>query len=86
MQVGRVLTTIETHTAGGPTRILTSGLPPLPGGSVREKMESFRSHIVSLRMEVLVGVVSQLPKMEEGRVLSTALCTPPAFVQSPAWT
>jgi len=154
MQVVRVLTTIDTHTAGGPTRILTGGLPPLPGGRVREKMESFRDHFDSvrrllmheprghrdmsgavltestrpdadlgvffltaggylpacvhssigvatagletgfirpptrsdgtLRMEVPAGVVSLVPEMEEGRVLSVALRTPPAFVHSPA--
>jgi proline racemase len=44
MRMGRLLTTIDTHTAGGPTRILTGGIPPLPGGTVGEKMEHFRLH------------------------------------------
>jgi proline racemase len=44
MRVRRVLSTIDTHTAGGPTRILTGGLPPLPGDTVREKMEYFQAH------------------------------------------
>lgn len=49
MKVKRVLTTIDTHTAGGPTRILTGGLPPLPGRSVREKMEHFQAHHDAVR-------------------------------------
>ena len=49
MKVRRVLTTVDTHTAGGPTRILTGGLPPLPGVTVREKMEYFQIHHDAVR-------------------------------------
>ena len=37
--------TIDTHTAGGPTRIVTSGLPFLKGRTVKEKMEYFKNHL-----------------------------------------
>jgi proline racemase len=36
--------TIDTHTAGGPTRIAASGLPLLKGKTVGEKMEYFKEH------------------------------------------
>ena len=49
MSTKRVLTTIDTHTAGGPTRTVIAGIPQLPGESVAEKMEYFRTHFDSLR-------------------------------------
>lgn len=49
MNAKRVLTTIDTHTAGGPTRTVIAGIPQLRGESVAEKMEYFRTHFDSLR-------------------------------------
>jgi proline racemase len=49
MQVRRILTTVDTHTAGGPTRTLVGGLPPLRGDCVAAKMEHFRSEHDSVR-------------------------------------
>lgn len=49
MKVKRILTTIDTHTAGGPTRIVTGGLPVLHGDSVAEKMEYSKTHFDSIR-------------------------------------
>ncbi len=49
MQIRRILTTVDTHTAGGPTRTLIGGLPPLHGNSVAAKMEHFRSEYDSVR-------------------------------------
>lgn len=49
MKLERILTTIDTHTSGGPTRILTGGLPTLPGATVGEKMEYFQSHHDAVR-------------------------------------
>ena len=49
MRLSRALTTIDTHTAGGPTRTITAGLPPLQGETVAEKMEYFRTHFDSVR-------------------------------------
>lgn len=49
MKASRVLSTIDTHTAGGPTRIVLAGLPPLRGDTVTEKMEYFREHFDPVR-------------------------------------
>ncbi len=49
MIVKKILTTIDTHTAGGPTRIVVGGIPPLHGVSVAEKMAYFQSHFDSIR-------------------------------------
>lgn len=37
MQLSRMITTIDTHTAGEPTRIVTGGIPHIPGRTMREK-------------------------------------------------
>lgn len=37
MHLNRIITTIDTHTAGQPTRVVTSGLPHIPGKSMQEK-------------------------------------------------
>ncbi|GEM_PF-6041349 len=37
MNVNRIITTIDTHIAGQPTRVVTSGLPYIPGKSMQEK-------------------------------------------------
>lgn len=37
MRSSRVISTIETHTAGMPTRVVTSGLGQLPGRTMQEK-------------------------------------------------
>ncbi len=37
MHLNRIITTIDTHTAGEPTRIITGGLPYIPGKSMQEK-------------------------------------------------
>lgn len=49
MNAKRILTTVDTHTAGGPTRTVVAGIPQLPGESVSEKMEYFRTHFDPLR-------------------------------------
>src|SRR5690625_3431283 len=38
MNFQRLFTTIDTHTGGNPTRTLISGLPPLKGNTMSEKM------------------------------------------------
>jgi proline racemase len=37
MNLKRIIDTIDTHTAGEPTRIVTGGLPHIPGRSMQEK-------------------------------------------------
>ncbi|PIC69776.1 MULTISPECIES: proline racemase family protein [unclassified Sporosarcina] len=38
MKYQRVFTTLDTHTGGNPTRTLISGMPPLQGNTMSEKM------------------------------------------------
>jgi proline racemase len=53
MNIKRVLTTVDTHTAGGPTRTVVAGLPPLSGTSVAAKMDDFRNRHDALRKLLL---------------------------------
>jgi proline racemase len=54
MNISKIFTTIDTHTEGGPTRIITSGIPRLQGQTVFEKMDYFRSHFDNWR-KLLMG-------------------------------
>ena len=38
-----VFTTVETHTLGEPTRIITSGFPDIPGITMMEKRRSLNN-------------------------------------------
>jgi proline racemase len=49
MNTIRLITTVDTHTAGEPTRIVTAGLPPLPGATMAEKRDYFEAHWDHLR-------------------------------------
>lgn len=40
---------VDSHTAGHPTRVVLSGVPPLPGDSVRARRDHFRDHHDDLR-------------------------------------
>lgn len=44
MNFQRMFTTIDTHTGGNPTRTLISGLPPLQGKTMSEKMLYMKEH------------------------------------------
>lgn len=44
MKFERVFTTIDTHTGGNPTRTLISGLPPLKGKTMSDKMQYMQKH------------------------------------------
>ena len=44
---------IDSHTAGGPTRVVVSGGPALPSGSVAEKLAALRRHHDSFRSAVV---------------------------------
>lgn len=70
MNAKRVLTTIDTHTAGGPTRTVIAGVPQLTGESVAEKMEYFRTHFDSLRK--LLMLEPRGHKDMSGAILTTA--------------
>jgi proline racemase len=47
------ITTIDTHTGGEPLRIVTSGLPPIPGSDVLAKRRYFMEHHDTLRTGLL---------------------------------
>ena len=49
----RWINTVDTHTEGQPTRIVISGAPPLPGSTMREKLEHFRHHCDGIRTTLL---------------------------------
>ena len=70
MNAKRVLTTIDTHTAGGPTRTVIAGIPQLQGESVAKKMEYFRTHFDSLRK--LLMLEPRGHKDMSGAVLTTS--------------
>lgn len=49
MNLSRMITTIDTHTAGEPTRVVTGGIPHIPGASMQEKKEWMKEHEDDLR-------------------------------------
>jgi proline racemase len=49
MRSERVISTIDFHTAGIGMRLLTSGLPPLPGNTIADKRRWFQEHLDDLR-------------------------------------
>jgi proline racemase len=44
---------IDTHTAGHPTRVIVSGVPPLKGSSVRARRDDFKARFDGLRTRLL---------------------------------
>lgn len=49
MQAKRLFTTIDTHTGGEPLRIITGGIPPLPGATMLEKRAYVRQYLDEVR-------------------------------------
>lgn len=49
MQSDQPISTVEMHTAGEPVRIVTSGYPPLRGGTILDKRRFAREHLDHLR-------------------------------------
>jgi proline racemase len=49
MRSDRVISTIDFHTAGIGMRLLTSGLPPLPGTTIADKRRWFQERLDDLR-------------------------------------
>jgi hypothetical protein len=48
-----LITAIDTHTAGEPLRIITGGLPPLPGASILDRRRWMHEHLDHLRRALL---------------------------------
>ncbi len=53
MAIRRWISTIDSHTAGHPTRVVTGGVPPLHGDTVAARCEDFRARFDALRTFLL---------------------------------
>jgi proline racemase len=53
-QFKHIISTIDSHTAGEPTRLVVGGLPPLQGVNMEEKMMYARNHLDGLRALLLI--------------------------------
>ena len=51
--VKRTIVTVESHTAGEPTRIIIGGIPHVPGRNMMEKKEYFRKNLDFLRTALM---------------------------------
>jgi proline racemase len=53
MRFDRVISTIDAHAAGEPLRIITAGVPPLPGATILERRRFMAEHHDNLRRILL---------------------------------
>ena len=53
MEFSAAYTTVETHTAGEPLRIVTGGVPPIPGGTILEKRRWAEEHLDHVRRALM---------------------------------
>ena len=53
MRFERMFSTIDAHAAGEPLRIITAGVPPLPGATVLERRRFMAEHYDHLRRTLL---------------------------------
>lgn len=53
MEFVRTIEAIDAHTAGEPIRVVTSGIPKIPGGTMLEKMDYFACHYDGIRQMIL---------------------------------
>jgi len=51
--IKRTIVTVESHTAGEPTRIVIGGIPPIPGRTMIEKKEYFKQNLDFLRTALM---------------------------------
>jgi proline racemase len=49
MNFTRIITAIDTHTEGNPERVVTGGIPPIPGKTMLEKSKYARDHLDYIR-------------------------------------
>ncbi|HEY5271112.1 MAG TPA: proline racemase family protein [Anaerolineales bacterium] len=54
VQFKHIISTVDSHTAGEPTRLVVSGLPSLPGATMAEKMTYARNKLDDLRRLLLL--------------------------------
>jgi len=53
MRFSRLISTIDTHTEGEPTRTVIGGIPRIPGKTMGEKMVYFRDNLDALRRTLM---------------------------------
>ena len=53
MQTSRWITTVDTHTDGEPTRIITGGIAPLRGATMLERLDDFRERMDDIRTALI---------------------------------
>ncbi|MDQ3541403.1 MAG: proline racemase family protein, partial [Chloroflexota bacterium] len=53
VHIQRVFSTIDAHAGGQPLRIITSGIPPLKGETVRERRDWLQEHHDDIRRVLL---------------------------------
>ena len=53
MQTSRWITTVDTHTDGEPTRIITGGIAPLRGATMVERLDDFRERMDEVRTALM---------------------------------
>lgn len=53
MRSTRLITAVEAHAEGEPGRVITAGMPDIPGASVFEKMQWLQAHRDDLRLMML---------------------------------
>ncbi|WP_199615971.1 proline racemase family protein [Paenibacillus alkalitolerans] len=53
MDIQRFFSTIDAHIGGEPLRIVTGGIPPVSGSTMKEKLEYFQRHFDSVRKILL---------------------------------
>lgn len=70
MKLSKLVTTIDTHTGGNPTRTVTSGAPELIGNTMTEKMVYMSEHFDDFRKALMFE-----PRGHE--VMSGCILTPP---------
>ncbi len=53
MEFKRIYSSIDTHTAGEPLRIVTAGIPRIPGNTILEKRQWVREHLDDVRRALI---------------------------------
>jgi proline racemase/trans-L-3-hydroxyproline dehydratase len=53
MRFSRFISTVDTHTEGEPTRIITGGIQCIPGQTMVQKMEYFKSNLDHIRTALM---------------------------------
>ena len=66
LQFSQVLQAIDSHTAGEPTRIVTGGLPPIPGTTMAEKRAALQRSHDHLRKALVLEQIGRASCRERG--------------------